>query len=254
MCHPPAVVLHGRLIALAHLARSFALALDDAHSNGFPFFPVPKNKMLLAACGADLQNKSSRPERVQSVSSPPVDAQSPSTSVVESSLLPAQFPPLKPRLRHSLARGGACFRARASRLSIAAPPLLPKKIHESLVTMPNAPGTTQLLPPRLSLAATRSNKKVSLHEGESGLTPARKTPPPLDTSLLGHASQHALPRRQGERRRLQVFVGHSLSLHLFVDIFLLTPLLSSFWTSRGLRCRPSLPRILPSIFIAHRVQ
>ena len=32
------------------------------------------------------------------------------------------------------------------------------------------------LPPRLSLAATRSSKKVSLLEGESGLTPARNTP------------------------------------------------------------------------------
>ena len=93
--------------------------------------------MLLAAFGADLKNKSSRSGRVQSVSSPPVDAQMPSSFVVESSLLPAQFPPLKPRLRRSVARvrsvarGGACLRTRASRLRIAAPPLLPKKTRES---------------------------------------------------------------------------------------------------------------------------
>ena len=90
-----------------------------------PLLPRPKN-LPLAARGADLKNKNSRPERVQSVPSPPVDAQSLS-SFVESSLLPAQFPARKPRLRRSVARGGACLRARASRLSIAAPPLLPKK-------------------------------------------------------------------------------------------------------------------------------
>ena len=45
--------------------------------------------------------------------------------------------------------------------------------------MSNAPRTTQLYHHalRLSLAATRSSKKGSLLEGESGLTPARKTPP-----------------------------------------------------------------------------
>ena len=44
-------------------------------------------------------------------------------------------------------------------------------------------------------------------------------------------------------------------LFCFVFCFVfLTLLLSSFWTSRGHRCRPSPPRFLPSIFIAHRVQ
>ena len=42
--------------------------------------------------------------------------------------------------------------------------------------MPNAPRTTQLY--RLSLAVTGSSKKVSLSEGESGLTNARKSTPP----------------------------------------------------------------------------
>ena len=98
---------------------------------GSPSPPSKKNKMLHAVCGADIKNKISRSGRVQSVSSPPVDGQWPSSFVVESSLLPAQFPPRKPRLRRSVARGGACLRARASRLSIAAPPLLPKKTRES---------------------------------------------------------------------------------------------------------------------------
>ena len=44
--------------------------------------------------------------------------------------------------------------------------------------------------------ATPSIKKVSLLEGGSGLTPARKTPP-LDTSLLGHGSQHAFIEARG---------------------------------------------------------
>ena len=53
------VVLHGRLIALAHSARSFALALVDSHFQSVPLLARPKkqNKMLLAACGADLKNK-----------------------------------------------------------------------------------------------------------------------------------------------------------------------------------------------------
>ena len=132
MCHPPAVVLHGRLIASAHSASSFALALVHTQFQSVPLSPrLKKNKMLHAVCGADLKNENSRSGRVQSVSSPPVDGQSPS-SFVESSLLPAQFPPRKPRLRRSVARGGACLRARASRLSIAAPPLLPKKMVSSL--------------------------------------------------------------------------------------------------------------------------
>ena len=42
MCHPPAVVLHGRLIALAHSARSFALALVDTQFQSVPFLPRPK--------------------------------------------------------------------------------------------------------------------------------------------------------------------------------------------------------------------
>ena len=58
MCHPPAVVLHGRLIALAHSARSFALALVDTQFQSVPLLPRPKKKiqtgeikdLVLAAC------------------------------------------------------------------------------------------------------------------------------------------------------------------------------------------------------------
>ena len=118
-----------RLRSLGQLLRT----CSRSHSIlvGSPSPPSKKIKMLHAVCGADLKNKNSRSGRVQSVSSPPVDGQSPSSFVVESSLLPAQFRPRKPRLRRSVARGGACLRARASRLCIAAPPLLPKKTRES---------------------------------------------------------------------------------------------------------------------------
>ena len=47
---------------------------------GSPSPPSKKNKMLHAVCGADLKNKNSRSGRVQSVSSPPVDASRPPPS------------------------------------------------------------------------------------------------------------------------------------------------------------------------------
>ena len=40
----------------------------------------------------------------------------------------------------------------------------------------------------------------------------------------------------------------------FLFFFLRTVSLPGFWTSRGHRCRPFFPPVLPSIFIAHRVQ
>ena len=43
--HPPAVVLHGRVIALGHPARSIALALVDTHFQPVPFIlPRPKKQ------------------------------------------------------------------------------------------------------------------------------------------------------------------------------------------------------------------
>ena len=44
VCHPSAVVLHGRLIALAPSARSFALALVDAQFQSVPLLPRPKKQ------------------------------------------------------------------------------------------------------------------------------------------------------------------------------------------------------------------
>ena len=90
--------------------------------------------------------------------------------------------------------------------------------------------------------------------------------------LLGEQFCAVQERRQGRwaQTRKTKMVGHSIdvwSTHATVEthpIFrrlpfffsLFTPLLSSFWTSRGRRCRPFFPphRFLPSIFIAHRVQ
>ena len=60
-----------------------------------------------------------------------------------------------------MARGGACFRARASRLCVAAAQNIDARI-EALV--PGAPRTSHP-----GLAAARSSEKVSLLEGESGL-------------------------------------------------------------------------------------
>ena len=49
--------------------------------------------------------------------------------------------------------------------------------------------------------------------------------------------------------------GYENAFHfLLIYLFLLTFLLSSFWTSSGHRCRPFCSRFLPSTFIAHRVQ
>ena len=45
--------------------------------------------------------------------------------------------------------------------------------------------------------------------------------------------------------------GHGHQAHF---LFFRTLLLSSFYTSRGHRCRPFSPRFLPSICTAHRVQ
>ena len=42
--YPPAAVLRGRLIALAHSARPFALALVDAQFQSAPLLPRPKKK------------------------------------------------------------------------------------------------------------------------------------------------------------------------------------------------------------------
>ena len=139
----------------------------------------------------------------QPVSAPLVDARSPSCIVLESSLLTARFALCKPRPCRSVTRGGACHRAQPSRLCIAALPLLPttQKTRESQMFVPDAPRTTQLyyhaeaLRPHV-LARRYHSLRVSptLHQ------PQRPTS--LAESLIGHASQHALPRKRGERRNV----------------------------------------------------
>ena len=89
--------------------------------------PRPKRQNAPRSLRYLFEKKKKRSGRVESVSSPHVDAQSPLSFVVKSSHLTAQFPLCKLRLCRTLARGGACLRARASRLCIAALPRLPKK-------------------------------------------------------------------------------------------------------------------------------
>ena len=118
-----------RLSSLGQLLRT----CSRSHSTpvGSPSPPSRKETKCSTQVAVMSEKQNSRSGRVQSVSSPSVDGQSLSFFVVESSLLPAQSPPRKPRLRRSVARGGVCLRAQASRLSIAAPPLLPKMTRES---------------------------------------------------------------------------------------------------------------------------
>ena len=80
ICNSPAVVLHGRLIALAHPAGSFTLALVDAQFQSVSLLPRPKNKIFLAACGVDLKNKRSRSGRVKSSLSLPSTLSRPPSS------------------------------------------------------------------------------------------------------------------------------------------------------------------------------
>ena len=72
------------------------------------------------------------------------------------------------------------------------------KTRESQVIVPDSPRTTQLyyhaeaLPPRVVARRYHSLRmSPALHPPER--------PTPLAASLIGHASQHALPRRRGER-------------------------------------------------------
>ena len=75
-------------------------------------------------------------------------------------------------------------------LCIAAPPLWPKKglrIARLHLTNHNRPNSTAT---PVGLRPWRSSKKVSLLEGETGLTPARKTPP----TRYGSCKSHTFPR------------------------------------------------------------
>ena len=120
MCRP-AVVLHVRLIALAQPARSFARALVATPFQPVPLLLRPENK-ILRTCGSDLESKKLW-RRVSSIRFFPTCRRSVSL-LLRRRINP---PTGAVRLCRSLACGSACLRARTSRLSIAALPLLPKK-------------------------------------------------------------------------------------------------------------------------------
>ena len=83
---------------------------------------------------------------------------------------------------------------------------------------------------------------------------------PVVTQIRGHIAGPPPPPDYGTclhfiARRIQ----HSLPSSTRVELnhfffFFRTHLLSSFWTSRGHRCRPFFPPVLAFNFIAHRVQ
>ena len=127
--------------------------------------------MLHAAWGTELKYKNYRSGRVQSVSSPPFDARSPSSYVVASSLLPAQFPPRTSRLRRCVSwwRLPPRTSIRIKHCCSATAALKDARIvgDHAYCAMYNP-----ALSSRQSFAAARSTKKVSLFEGESGLPPA----------------------------------------------------------------------------------
>ena len=126
-CSPPP--LH-RLSSIGPLLRT----RSRCHSLpvGSPSPPSQKNETFLALTWrSDLKQKKNglaQGELVQSAFSSLVDALTPSFFVVKSS--PASRPGAV-RLCRSSACGSACLRARTSRLSIAALPLMPKKTRES---------------------------------------------------------------------------------------------------------------------------
>ena len=68
--------------------------------------------------------------------------------------------------------------------------------------MPSAPCTTQLYRHASASRPHAARRYHSLRVSPALHPPER--PPPLATSLLGHASQHALPRRLGERRSVSI--------------------------------------------------
>ena len=90
-----------------------------------------KNKELHAACGADLAKKISF--RESSIRIFPARRRTVAPLLRRRIQPPAGAVPSTQTktMRRSVARGGACIRARRSRLSIAAPPLLHEKTRKS---------------------------------------------------------------------------------------------------------------------------
>ena len=147
MCHPPAGVLHGRLIALAHSARSFARALvgTQIQSVVLLLYPTKHNAPRNLRCLSEKKKKMLL-FRESSIRPFPVRRRS-----VALLLRRRMQPPAGAVLStqtETAPEFGLWWRL-PSHTSIpiehwCARPLLPRKARESLVTMPNAPRTTQL--------------------------------------------------------------------------------------------------------------
>ena len=76
----------------------------------------------------------------------------------------------------------------------------------------------------------------------------------LLTHALALSASQIVRKKKSQQIYTSMYALGGIRTHETVFFFFLTLLLSSFWTSRGHRCRPSSPRFLPSIFIAQRIQ
>ena len=111
-----------RVGAIGPLLRT---ALVGTPCQSVALLPRPRNKKMLATCSPDLKtHKFSR--RVKSIGLFTARRRSVSFLSLRRRIQP---PAGAVRLCRSLTCGGACLRARTSRLSTAALPLLPKKRH-----------------------------------------------------------------------------------------------------------------------------
>ena len=128
------------------------------------------------------------------------------------SLLTAQFPLCKLRRCRSLVCGGACLSAQPSRLCIAALcGCCLQKTRESQVFVPDAPRTTQLYYHAEALRPHVAARRYHSLRVSPALHPPGR-PTPLAAGLIGHASQHALPRRRGEWKAEEVYDRNGFQL------------------------------------------
>ena len=107
-------------------------------------------------------------------------------------------PSSKPGPCRSLARGGACLRARHLDCTLLHCRCCLQKTRESRVLVPDAPRTTQLYYHAEALRPHVAARRYHSLRVSPVLHPPER-PTPLAAGLIRHASQHALPRRRGER-------------------------------------------------------